>query len=82
MYEPSVDGTTVSAYTSGMFNSVASFVENVVVYSFQVAVKPELGIAEIPKERRPSDFPKCFSLWHPIMATPEWSLIYSEDDFL
>ena len=83
MIEPELDGTPVSRYVLETFNRLASFVENMVVYSFQCALKTMgVGIAEIPVGERPTDYPKRFMLWHPIMNKSEWVLSYSEDNFL
>ena len=82
MLEPVVAGRLVSVYAKETFNALTSFVENIVVYSFQVALKPELGIFEIPAAKRDPMNVKRFELWHPIMGGPEWNLYYSENDFL
>lgn len=82
MREPEVDGLPVSRYGRQMFNCLASFFENVTVHAFRTALKPCMGIREIPKDQQPSSFPRRFDTWHPIMGTPEWSLHYSEDNFL
>jgi len=78
--EPEIDGKPVSLYVRDVFNALASFIENIVVYSFQAALKPDLGIFEIPAAKRDPNYCKRFEVWHPIMGTQKWTLYYCEDD--
>ena len=81
MEEPTLDGLGIAEYSATMFNNVASFIENISVYSFQTVLETSIGIAEIPADERKPIFPKRFTLWIPGRDFCEWSLAYSEEKF-
>lgn len=84
MIEPQIGGFRVSQYSTAMFNRIAAFVENVVVYTFQYAISKSdfpIVITEIPKAERDNSCPFRFRLGlrHPQVS--EWEIKYSETDF-
>lgn len=80
--EPQVDGIPVSRYSKKMLNRIISFAENVIVYAFKYAMKPDHVIVKIPVNQRDPDCPRRFRLDIKRPELLEWDIQYSENDFV
>ena len=81
LIEPVVDGVPVSTYSQRLFNRVLSFVENLTIYGFQSVFRGIRSLVEIPREQRNPDMPERFRLLANASQQPEWTIMYSDDDF-
>jgi hypothetical protein len=79
MVEPEIDGIPVSRWVTQQNRHVLAFIENVLVYSFQILLKGGVGaIVEIPRPDRDPSFPRRFRL---ALNVEPWMPYYEPDGF-
>lgn len=79
--EPEVLGEPFSEYGKFIIDKIASFIEEVLVHSFQKYLPSGISIVEIPKNERAQEMPMRFRVGLIDNKTHGWLLKYSEELF-